>query len=371
MLKLPRNAQIWLPGYWRTAALHRRPEYAPRRVWLSIGDHYEPLWNHVTVEHGLERVAAWERLWPEIAGRHRDSQGRPAMYTFFYPEDQYKPEFLDPLARLRDQGVGDVEVHLHHDGEGEQDFLSRMGGFKEALFHRHGLLRKVNGEIVFGFIHGNWALDNSRGGRYCGLDHELTLLKQLGCYADFTLPSAPYETQTRIVNRIYWATDDPSKPKSHDTGVEVTPGGGRQGDLLMIPGPLALNWHQRRAGVMPKIEVGELAGHNPVTANRVQLWLDHSPRIGGDVFIKLFAHGAPEKNSKALLGGGLDAALGILSGKCRQAGIDLRFVSAWEMAQAVLKLASGERDAVENMVAGTIACQQYKNKSRGSTQVTV
>lgn len=369
-MKLPRNAQIWLPGYWKTAARHRLAEHAPRRVWFTIGDHYEPLWNDASLETGLERVRLWRREWPRIAARHRDSLGRPAMYSFFYPEDQYKPELLDPLAEMREEGVGDVEVHLHHDGEGERDFMDRMGGFKETLYNRHGLLRKHAGEIVFGFIHGNWALDNSRGGHYCGLDNEITLLRQLGCYADFSLPSAPYETQTRMVNRIYWATDDPGRPKSHDTGIEVRPGGGTHGDLLMIPGPLALNWKQRRAGLLPKVEVGELAGHNPVTAERVQLWLDYSPRIGGDVFVKLFAHGAPEKNSKALLGGGLDAALGILSGKCRQAGLDLRFASAWEMAQAVLKLASGERDAEENMVAGTIACQQYKKTSRGSTEVS-
>ena len=29
------------------------------------------------------------------------------------------------------------------------------------------------------------------GGRHCGLNNELTLLKQLGCYADFTFPAVP------------------------------------------------------------------------------------------------------------------------------------------------------------------------------------
>ena len=37
----------------------------------------------------------------------------------------------------------------------------------------------------FGFIHGNWCLDNSRAdGRWCGLNNELILLRELGCYAD-------------------------------------------------------------------------------------------------------------------------------------------------------------------------------------------
>ena len=63
---------------------------------------------------------------------------------------------------MASDGIADVEGHLHHDGEGQQKFIDRISGFTETLFSRHGLLRKSNGKIVFGFIHGNWALDNSR-----------------------------------------------------------------------------------------------------------------------------------------------------------------------------------------------------------------
>ena len=53
-----------------------------------------------------------------------------------------------------------------------------------------------NGRVVFGFIHGNWALDNSRpDGKYCGLNNEITLLRDLGCYADFTMPSGASPTR--------------------------------------------------------------------------------------------------------------------------------------------------------------------------------
>lgn len=311
-----------------------------QRVWLIIGDHYEPLWGAPPRSVAIERVAAWRKEWPRIAERQRDSVGRPAVYTFFYPQEEYQPELLDPLAEMTRQGVGDVEIHLHHDGEGEADFVDRIAGFKQTLHQRHGLLRARDGQVVFGFIHGNWALDNSRGGHFCGLNNEITLLRDLGCYADFTLPSAPYSTQTRSVNEIYWATDDPARSKSHDTGVAVTVNGGRRGDLLMIPGPLALNWRERKAGLIPRIEVGELAWHNPVTAARARLWLDYAPRLGGDIFVKLFAHGAPERQAKALLGGGLETALRILREQCRQQQLELRFASAWEAAQAVFEMAS-------------------------------
>ena len=46
-------------------------------------------------------------------------------------------------------------------------------------------------------------------GRWCGLNNEIGLLCRLGCYADFTFPSAPSETQPAMVNAIYYSRDDP------------------------------------------------------------------------------------------------------------------------------------------------------------------
>jgi hypothetical protein len=328
---LPRNAQIWFPGYVRSCWRKRPPI---RRVWLTIADHFEPLRGNATLDQGLHRIAPWLKTWPEIASRHADSTGRPPVYTFFYPQEEYHPSLIDPLAEMARSGIADVEVHIHHDGEGEQNFVDRMSGFIDTLHSRHGLLRKENGQVRFGFIHGNWALDNSLpGGRWCGLNNELTLLHRLGCYADFTLPSAPSPAQTRMVNTIYWATDDPARPKSHDTGAPIRPGPQPDADLLMIPGPLALNWKQRSRGILPRVETGELAAHNPVTPERVRLWLRHAPTNGPDLYLKLFAHGALESNARHLLTGDLDLMCKYLTAACRHLGADLRFVSAFHLRQ--------------------------------------
>ena len=86
-------------------------------------------------------------------------------------------------------------------------------------------MHRLTGEVKYGFIHGNWALDNSLpDGKHCGVNNELDVLRETGCYADFTLPSAPSPAQTRTINRIYYAIDDPLRPKSHDTGVPVGSG---------------------------------------------------------------------------------------------------------------------------------------------------
>jgi hypothetical protein len=319
-----------------------------------FADHFEPLWNRADCEVARQRVNLWRRRWPEIASRHSDSAGRSPRYTFFYPEEEYHPHLLDPMAEMADLGLADVEVHIHHDGEGQQNFVDRIGAFTENLARRHGLLHRSNGRIWFGFIHGNWALDNSLpDGRWCGLNNEITLLRGLGCYGDFTLPSAPSPAQTRMINTIYWAKDDPSSPKSHDTGIPLVPGEPPAGDLLMIPGPLGLNWKERRRRWLPRLETGELAAYAPPSPHRARLWLRLAPRLGDDVFLKLFTHGAQERNSQLLLDHGLDRTLSQLREECARNGQSLYFVSAWEMYSAI----EGLRRREDPLLTLTGACQ--------------
>jgi hypothetical protein len=338
MFRIPKNAHIWLPGL-LASQLGKSRQHPPKRVWLMIGDHYEPLWNGADERTGAERVAVWKRNWPEIAARHSDSAGRSPKYTFFYPQEEYRPQFLDPLAEMTERGIGDVEIHIHHDGEGEQNFVDRMSSFVEILSARHGLLHRLNGRTVFGFIHGNWALDNSRpDGRWCGLNNELTLLLKLGCYADFTEPSAPNGTQVHMINSIYWAQDDPLRPKSHDRGEVVEPGSpDHPDDLLMITGPLGLRYrnHGGAHSWLPRLDTGELACYDPPTRRRIGLWLDVAPRIGDDVFIKLYAHGTQERHSAVLLQGALDTLFSGMTAETQKRGMQLYFASAWEMRLAV------------------------------------
>jgi len=340
-MRLPRNAQIWLPGMTRSWWTNRGILPA-KYVWLVITDHYEPYWGRPSDAVANERVARWATGWPAIAARHRDAYGRPPRYCFFYPEEEYRSHLLDQLAEMAQHGIADVEVHLHHDGEGERDFRDRMTGFIATLRQRHGLLRDRDQRASFAFIHGNWALDNSHPeGRYCGLNNEITILQELGCYADFTMAAAPSPCQTRIVNQIYWAVDDPSRPRSHDSGRAVRPGAGIEPGLLMVQGPLTVRRHQRKRW-MPSVETGELSRLDPPTAHRVNRWLAAAPRIGEHQFIKLHTHGAQEPILESLLGGGLDALFTLVAKACRARGSSLGFASAWECAGIINSLAVGE-----------------------------
>lgn len=294
-----KNLHLWLPGY---LAGRRRDEFvAPTHVFFCFVDHFEPLWEKASRHQGLERVEHWYENYPRFADRFRDADGRCPQHTFFYPAEQYVPEYLDLLSRLCGEGFGEAEIYLRHDHDTAENLKSQITKYKSQL-ESHGLLSQGR----YGFIHGHGALDNSRrDGRWCGVNNELQVLRDTGCYADFTLPTAPNDTQTRKINSIYYATDDPARPKSQDTGVDVCVGGEAAGDLLIVQGPLALNWRWRKWGVLPRLEAANITLNNPATPARVDLWVRQGIGVQGQpdwVFVKVHTHGCQEPNFSVACG---------------------------------------------------------------------
>jgi hypothetical protein len=323
------------------------PAGKPLTILLAVTDHFEPLGGSSDEERASARLAVWESGLPRLTEGLADAAGNPPRHDFYYPLEEYRPGLLDRLARLREQGLGEVEVHLHHQGESSSQLEDMLSQYAETLYHRHGLLRRdPSGKISYGFIHGNWALDNALpGGRWCGVNDEISILARTGCFADFTLPAAPSQAQTKTINSIYYATDDPQSPRSHEHGIPARRGTPPSGDLLLIQGVLALNWRRRKFALLPSLENSELGWHRPPLAERMKLWLRYAPRLAGAegyCFIKLHCHGAPEKHHQALLGPPMRRFYENLLERYND-GIHfrLRFVSSWEMAQAVHTLEQG------------------------------
>jgi hypothetical protein len=303
---LEKNLHTWMAGYaghLARRALRRRPE-GTRHLLFAICDHYEPLWHRASPAQGRERVRAWAEGYPAAFGRFRDGDGRPPRHSFFFPGEEYAPEYLDPLAELTRAGFGEVEVHLHHDGDTEETLRQRLD---EAIasYTRHGLVsRDSGGRPRWAFIHGNWCLANSRrDGRWCGVDAELRVLLEAGCYADYTFPSAPDETQPNIVNQIYWPAGDLSRRRAHASGTRARVGEHHRDRPLMIQGPLAIAKRPTRAALY--IEASAIQAGDPPTPARVDTWVAQDIHVEGRpewVFVKAHTHGAPERNAATLLG---------------------------------------------------------------------
>lgn len=316
-----RNTHKWLAGYIkdRVRKSAKPAEFRPIQIFLAICDHFEPLWNKADYRTGLKRVMEWRKRYPAIADKYKDADGATPKYTLFYPIEEYKPEYMSLLAEMCHEGYGEVEVHLHHDNDTADNLRKTLLSYKNILADNHNLLSRdrATGEVRYGFIHGNWALNNSRpDGRLCGVDNELEILRETGCYADFTMPSAPDVTQFPVVNSIYY-----------------------QDDLLMVQGPLMLNWNNRKSGVFPRIENGFIGRDGRITRERIDLWVKAgicAAENPDHIFIKLYTHGCQEDNMEYLLGGGLDELFStFLTDYNNGINYNTHFVSAREMVNVI------------------------------------
>jgi hypothetical protein len=306
-----RNLHVWTAGYarWLARSTPARARAAftsgPRHLLFALCDHYEPHWKNTDLAIGAERVRAWLHGYPTLVGPYRDSDGRPPRHSFFFPGEEYQPGYLDALGSLARRGMGEVELHLHHHDDTAEGLRAKIADYLR-LFDGHGhLTRTADGKLRYAFIHGNWCLANARpDGRWCGVDAELPLLFDTGCYADFTFPAAPDPSQPPIVNQIYWPDGDLGRRRAQDAGVEARVGDVRRDRILMIEGPLAFALRPGRM-LSPRIENAAVTADDPPTPARVRSWVRQGIHVQGRpewVFVKVHTHGAPEKQAAAMLG---------------------------------------------------------------------
>lgn len=341
-----KNFERWLPGYVRD--LGRRvlaPTFeGPRHILFALCDHYEPLWGGVDDTHGAARVEMWRQGYPKLAATFRDADGRPPRHSFFFPGEQYRPAYLDALAELARAGLGEVEVHLHHDGDTAVTLEAQLVGTLDD-FAKHGhLSRDPSGRLRYAFIHGNWALANGRpDGKQCGVDAELPLLFRTGCYADFTFPAGPDECQPNIVNQIYWPIGDLAAKRAYEQGSRARVGEVLNDRVLLVQGPLGL----ARRGLGFRIEYSALTAHDPATSSRAKSWLAPAIHVEGRpewVFVKLHTHGAPDKQGASLLGDGGEALHRILTTEYNDGDRwTLHYVTAREMYNIAIAAMEGHR----------------------------
>src|SRR6476619_3475316 len=107
-----KNLHQWLPDYARHLVRRARTPKSdgPRHILFALCDHYEPHWGQAPDDIARARVDVWADRYPAL-GEFRDSDGRPPRHGWFFPGEEYKPHYLDQLAKLVKGGFGEVEFH--------------------------------------------------------------------------------------------------------------------------------------------------------------------------------------------------------------------------------------------------------------------
>jgi len=367
-----KHMHLWLPHYLKRTLSSKKQtkSYEPTHIMFCFVDHYEPMWGKdVQLEQERARVERWHIEYPIVAGKYKDSDGCYPKHSFFYPEEEYRQEHLNKITDLCAAGFGEIEIHLHHDNDTSDNLRTTLERFTETLHENHGafIRDEKTGKLQYTFIHGNWCLDNSRpDGKWCGVNDELIVLKETGCYADFTFPSAPSDTQPAFANEIYYAKDDPAKPKSHNRGKIVEVGGKSWGDMLLITGPIGLNWKHRKKGIFPQIENSDIRGSMPPTKDRVDLWVKSAISVKNKpdwLFIKIHTHGTQEQDMDTLLGKPFEEMNEYLLDKYNDgSNYVMHFVSAREMYNIVKAAESGKTGNPNEFRDFIVPKPQYKNK---------
>ncbi len=317
----------------------------PINILFCMVDHFEPGRQKATLEVEKKNINDCIKKYPKLANKHKDFYGNIPKRTWFFLPYHHRYGNLKKLVQLCQEGYGEIELHLHH-GKTQPDTAENLEKtIKQCLidFGEFGIFGAENGEKRYGFIHGDWALDNSLNNQYCGVNNEISILKKTGCYADFTFPG-PIDATPRQINSIFYATDNPEKPKSYNTGTPVHVGGKVAGDLMIIQGPKhPFFFNNKITGL--RAPGDDICGDPRVDSKRIDSWINTGIHIKGKnnwVIVKTHTHGAAF--GKAVYGEEMDSIFNYLESKYNDGTkYILHYVTARELYNIIKAIEAGEK----------------------------
>ena len=333
----------------------RRAPSGPLHLIIALADHFEPAIIPTTDEiraprpEQIRRLEDWAHEYPKVVDRLRDHDGLPFVHTYFYPAEQYDRELLDMLAEHCHAGWGETEIHLHHgvpSPDTAENTRRLLTGFRDHLAYRHRCLAVENGSAQprYAFVHGDFALANSANGHACGVDSEMQILAETGCYADLTMPTGVgHPAQTAKINSVYECGLPLDQAAPHRTGRDLVVGNAPTIWPLMIQGPLVANVGSGLR-LRPAIENGAISGSKPLTLRRLALWKKARVQVAGRpdwLFIKLHCHGMDPTQKDAVIGGAFGKFLEELVSAAAERKETLHFVTAREMTNILLAACDG------------------------------
>ena len=283
------KGHIWYKDYRNHLLELRKIQMkSPIDIVFLMVDHFEPY--NSDGGDAFKKMHDWCENYKAISSQFVDSDGEHPQHTWFYPYDAPDDKILNTLSTYVFDGYGEIEFHLHHGFDTSDTFNEKIQKGLE-WFNLSGAMTSAEEtpKQNFAYIAGDWALDNGRGDdRFSGVNNEIEILSRHGCYADFTFPARGESSQPRKVNSIYYAKDDSEKPKSYDTGIDVEVNGIESGDLMLVQGPMYLDWQNGF------FETAGFEFFEKYNKERITYWEKAHVHVKNRpewVFVKLHTHG--------------------------------------------------------------------------------
>ena len=180
-----KRLERWL-GRWATQAVGQRLRRVaenrtlgsrPRHLLFAFCDHYEPLWGRrVGRDRRRARARAGIEGYPQLgAAVSRRRRPPPAPLVLLSRASSTARRTSTRSAVWRAAGFGEVELHLHHDGDTAERAARTLARVSRQRTRSTAIFRAARtAGCATPFIHGNWCLANARrDGRWCGVDDEL------------------------------------------------------------------------------------------------------------------------------------------------------------------------------------------------------
>lgn len=325
---------IWLPNYFLKGESNKIDKLENGHVMFLFVDHHEPGYG----EKGSRKSKEWCKAYRNNISGLFDDFGNPFQYTWFYPYDHLNSQVVMNLNELVYTGLGEVEFHWHIANQTNESFKVEIAKATK-WFNSYGVMiaNGENSKPQFGFVHGNWALDSGDGNpNHCGVTRQLDLLKEAGCYADFTFSTLSTTAQPKKINSIYYSVDT-DESKSYNSGKDSEVGVKNDG-FMIFEGPICWDWHD----LIWDCAALELT--SPFKPHRVKLWFKWAPTVKGRpdwLFVKVFTHGMQSK--KVILSDNFRSMVLELKKYCTQKKMSLHFVTAREAYNIVKAAENGKQ----------------------------
>jgi hypothetical protein len=357
LMRKLKYASKCLPAYaWQR--LTRRTAAGKVHLVITLADHFEPSSlpgegaGYASREVQQQRLDTWCEEYPKNFDHLRDHEGRAFTHTYFYPAEQYDRQLVEQLAELCRAGWGEVEIHLHH-GINEpataEATRQQLIFFRDALAHQHGCLSYEDADRKdtprYAFVHGNFALANCADGYACGVDNEMQVLAETGCYMDMTYPTAAFHpAQIAKLNSLYECTLPLDQPAPQRHGRKLRAGRPITVFPFIVQGPWMLDFDRNSRSGLGRLDNGALTGRNPPSLRRLALWKKAAITVAGRpdwLFIKLHTHGMDPVDNENVLRAPMQQFLAALIDGAAERKEILHFVSAREMANILLAACDG------------------------------